>query len=122
MPFACSILEEFASEYIQLDQPSQSYKFMTLCAQSTAKGSQLLSAGIHPSDMTCRPQLVHKDDNSLYHSLISEFGNLTGVYALLNTSLNQHGKPIISKYIDLLQTLDEVRIDGVLTENYFAFR
>ena len=43
--------------------------------------------------------------NPGYHELISEFEKITGVGALLNTSFNLHGEPIVESPLDALNTL-----------------
>ncbi|MGH3969004.1 MAG: carbamoyltransferase C-terminal domain-containing protein, partial [Mycobacterium sp.] len=56
---------------------------------------QMLRAAIHPMDGSVRPQIVSADDNPDYHGLIDEFRNRTGIPAVLNTSFNIHGEPIV---------------------------
>ena len=47
-------------------------------------------------DGTGRLQTVFKEENPLYHALISRFADLTGVPVLLNTSFNLRGEPIVT--------------------------
>jgi carbamoyltransferase len=54
-----------------------------------------MRAAIHPKDGTCRPQLLEKESNPEYYAIINEFRLLTGVPAVLNTSLNLHGYPLV---------------------------
>ncbi len=114
MPFACSVLEEYADLYFDLDTDESSYSYMTLCANTTPKGSELIQAAIHPYDETCRPQLVSKSMNPEYYRLIKKFGDLTGVYALLNTSFNLHGHPIVSTENDALDVFLKTKIDVLI--------
>ena len=93
---------------------------MTLAFDSTETGKKDILAAIHERDMTLRPQLVKKKINPFYHSLIKEFKSLTGVAALLNTSLNFHGKPIVLKPQDLLKEVimnKAVELNCVLIED-----
>lgn len=46
-------------------------------------------------DNTARPQIVDKEINPKFHSLLTEFGNVTGHPVLLNTSFNIKGEPIV---------------------------
>jgi carbamoyltransferase len=122
MPFACSVNEEFSKEYFKLSSKVYSYSHMTLCAETTNIGIQNLKAAIHPYDYTCRPQIVLKETNPKYHELISYFGKITGVYALLNTSLNHHGKPIVSNFKDALDVFDKSDLDGIILGDYFLYK
>ena len=117
MPFAASVLESHANKYFILDNKIQDYKFMTNCVQTTNLGQKRLSAAIHPYDNTCRPHILNKNDNILYENLINEFGKLSGTYALLNTSFNLHGFPIINDLNQALKILIKSNLDGLLLEN-----
>ena len=114
MPFACSVIDEYASEYFHLDSSPDSYQYMTLCCETTETGAALLQAAIHPYDGTCRPQLVSKDSNRDYYSLIAAFGRRTGVYALLNTSFNLHGLPIVSTVQDAQHVMENSSLDALI--------
>lgn len=114
MPFAASILEDYAATYLMLDDKPQTYGYMTKSCCTTELGSVALSAGIHPYDKTCRPHIVVKGSNPDYESLINAFGRLTGTYALLNTSLNVHGSPICSTFEDAMGVFDVGQLDGLL--------
>ena len=116
MPFACSVIEERCEEYFSLDSDYDSYRYMTLCCNTTDKGSKLLQAAIHPYDETCRPQITSKLLNPSYHELICRFGELTNVYALLNTSLNHHGAPIVSTAADALDVFFKSDLDCLILD------
>jgi carbamoyltransferase len=101
MPFTPSILKESYSKYI-INPKKISSDFMTIAFDTTPLGKKHLKAAIHPEDFTSRPQIVDKKINPKYHNLIKEFKKISGVGAVLNTSLNVHEKPIISKPIDII--------------------
>jgi carbamoyltransferase len=46
-------------------------------------------------DNTTRPQTVSKNDNPEFYELIMQNYNLTGIPAIINTSFNGRGEPII---------------------------
>lgn len=94
MPFAPSILEDKHKLYIKNPRNISSY-YMMMTFDTTDKGRVALKAAMHPYDFTARPQFVNKDYNSSYYKLIKEFEKLTGVGAVLNTSFNLHGYPIV---------------------------
>jgi carbamoyltransferase len=102
MPFACSIMEDGAEAFI--DNPkrvSAPYMIMTFDARDVHK----IIAGCHPEDHSVRPQIVAKEWNSDYYQIISAFREKTGVGALLNTSFNLHGEPIVSKPTEAVDVL-----------------
>jgi carbamoyltransferase len=55
---------------------------------------QQLPAITH-QDGTARVQTVTREQNPLFYELIREFGALTGVPVLVNTSFNVRGEPIV---------------------------
>jgi len=89
-PFAPSIMEEFESEYFEMDIPSP-YMLMV----SPVKKPKEIPAVTHV-DGTGRLQTVSKESNELYYSLINEFYKITGVPVIINTSMNVMGEPIVN--------------------------
>ena len=79
-------------------------------------------ATLHPADMTTRPQILEKKHNKTYYDLINDFGKATGIYCLLNTSLNIHGYPMTCSPKDALFTLKNSSLDGLILENYLLLR
>jgi carbamoyltransferase len=91
-PFAPAVLLERAGEFFELDQPEP---FMTLAPRVRAERRQAIAAAVHV-DGTARVQTVARADNPRYYDLIEEFGRLTGVPVLLNTSFNRR-EPIVAR-------------------------
>lgn len=116
MPFAASILESHAKEYLELDGNPITYAYMTNTCNSTKIGREKFRAAIHPYDDTCRPHVVARGSNPKYEMLIKEFGDLSGIYGLLNTSLNLHGSPICSTYNDAIHVMINSNLDGLLID------
>ena len=75
---------------------------MTKCLDATQEGEANLQAALHPYDKTCRPQILLKNVNKRYEDLILNFEKITGVAALLNTSFNLHGEPIVNTAEDAI--------------------
>lgn len=114
MPFAATVLEEHSHKYFKFNQKKSLYKYMTNCVRSNELGKVKLGAAIHPQDKTCRPQILNKVDNKDYHNLINEFGRISGVFGLLNTSFNVHGKPIVNNLNDAYKVLNTTELDGLI--------
>lgn len=117
MPFAPSILEERQDDYI-VNPKKIDARYMAIGFDSTPLAKKHLSAGLHPFDKTMRPQIVSSIDNKKYHSLINEFEKITGVGALLNTSFNIHGEPIVGSPFDAVDTLKRCGLKHLYLGNY----
>ena len=86
--------------------------------ETTNIGRNCLKAAIHPADFTARPQLLSKDDNPNYFEIIKSFKQITGVGALLNTSLNLHGLPVVRSAEDALYVFENSGLDFLILENF----
>ena len=93
MPFACSILAESEHDYIHNPKRIRS-PYMMMAFDTTSRVEEI-RAGTHPHDDTVRPQIVYEDWNPDYHRLIRQFARRRNIGAVLNTSFNLHGSPIV---------------------------
>jgi len=116
MPFAASILDEYKTK---LFENAVSTPFMTMAFDATPFGKKAIKAAIH-IDNTGRPQTVRKETNPLYWKVIHEFYELTGVPAILNTSFNRHGLPIVNSPRDAIDHLLWGAIDELAIGSYVA--
>lgn len=117
MPFAPTILSEKQYEYIKNPRKLVS-PFMAIAFDTTSKGQKDLVGAIHPYDKTTRPQILKEEDNPTYYNIIKEFEKLTGVGAILNTSFNVHGEPIVNAPHDALSTLKRSGLKYLAMGNY----
>jgi carbamoyltransferase len=117
MPFTPSILESRERDYIHNPKYIAS-PYMTMAFSITRKGEKDLISAIHPYDNTTRPQIVNKDSNPLYWTIIKEFEKLTGVGAVLNTSFNLHGLPMVLGPEDALYVFERSGLGYMVLENY----
>ena len=72
-------------------------------------------------DNTARIHTVSKDGNFLYHKLITEFGRITGVPVLLNTSFNIQ-EPIIYSPLEAINTFKNSDVDLLVIGDYIIER
>jgi carbamoyltransferase len=105
MPFAPSILAEREKDYM-INPKKIDARFMAIGFDSTILAQEHLPAGLHPFDRTARPHIVHYKDNPRYYEILKAFENLTGVGALLNTSFNIHGEPIVGTPEQAIDTFE----------------
>jgi carbamoyltransferase len=108
-PFGASILEEYAKEYFALDYPNPYMLYLGITQKSN-----LLS--ITHVDGTCRIQTVAKTSNA-FRTLLEMFFELTGCPVLLNTSLNNSGKPIAGQIQNAIDEWQSKSIDILVVGN-----
>lgn len=117
MPFTPSMLDNSESKYIK-NPKKLSSPYMTITFDSTPEAQLKIKAAMHPYDKTIRPQIVTYEYNPDYHDLISHFKKLTGIGAVLNTSFNLHGEPIVLTPEDALHTLKNSSLKFLAAGNY----
>lgn len=110
-PFAPSILEEYVSEYFDIDRPSP---YMLMVAP--VKKPKEIPAVTHV-DGTGRLQTVSREANPLYYDLISEFRDITGIPVVINTSMNVKGEPIVNTPEQAYNMLLKTDMDGIVIGN-----
>ena len=113
-PFAPSILEEHVSEYFDMNIPSP---YMLMVAP--VKKPDKIPAVTHV-DGTGRVQTVSKNSNPLYHKLITEFHELTGVPVIINTSMNVKGEPIVNTPEQAYNMLTKTDMDYLFIKNFMV--
>ena len=91
-PFAPSILEERVSDFFEMPKNTNS-PYMILSGKVKEEKRKIIPAVTH-ADNTARVHTVNSNDNLKYWNLINEFGKITGVPVLLNTSFNEN-EPIV---------------------------
>lgn len=118
MPFAPAVLEEYCEEIFEVNKSKYTAEFMTICYDTKKDWLEKIPAVVHHVDGTARPQIVNKDRNPNFHSIISEYHRLSGFPVVLNTSLNAHGEPINNYPNQVIKHLLDESIDYIVTENY----
>jgi carbamoyltransferase len=121
MPFAPSVLESYVKKYL-VNPKNLKSDHMTFSMDTTEIGKKALAAAIHPSDFTARPQIVRKEINPEYYDLIKEFAKITGVGALLNTSFNLHGLPVVCTPKQAVHVFQNSDLDGMIIGKYLILR
>ena len=116
-PFAPSILAEATGEWFEQDYTSP---FMVLVYKTRPEKRSEIPAVNHVDD-TGRLQTVEERVNSRYHRLIGEFGKLTGVPVVLNTSFNEN-EPIVMTPEHAVETFQKTRMDVLVLGNHVVRR
>jgi len=115
-PFAPSILEEYVSEYFDIDRPSP---YMVLVAN--IKKPDKIPAVTHV-DGTGRLQSVSKQVSPLYYDLINEFYKITSVPVIINTSMNVMGEPIVNTPEQAYNMILKTDMDYIVVGSYLVSR
>ncbi|MBW4671554.1 MAG: nodulation protein [Cyanomargarita calcarea GSE-NOS-MK-12-04C] len=100
-PFAPSVIVEAADEIFELPQQASSFGYMTFAIKVKEDKRQFLGAITH-IDGTSRIQTVTKTSNSKFWNLINEFGKMTQVPVLLNTSFNNNVEPVVNSCLEAI--------------------
>jgi carbamoyltransferase len=114
-PFAPAILHEAAADYFKTT--GAALPFMCFTVDATEKASRTLKAVVHVDD-TARVQTVRSTDNELFYALLKNYAEDGGVPAVLNTSFNLKGQPIVETPRDALMTFFGCGLDALVIGNH----
>ena len=113
-PFAPSVLEEAGAS---LFENYHTTPFMTLTFQVRPEKKAAIAAAVHV-DGSARVQSVTREQNERYYDLLKNFAAKTGVPAVLNTSFNLKGEPIVNSPFDAIRTFYTSGLDALILDRY----
>ena len=73
-------------------------------------------------DGSGRLQTIRREQNPHYYDLIKEFGKLSGIPILINTSFNIRGEPIVCKPYDAYKCMMGTGIDCMVIDKFLVWR
>jgi carbamoyltransferase len=118
MPFAPVTLEEFVDQcYENLDGARYPAKFMTITFNCTDWMKKHCPAVVHV-DGTARPQIINKQTNPSYYTIVDEYRKITGLPSVINTSFNMHEEPIVCTPEDAIRAFKDGHLDYLAIGNY----
>ena len=137
-PFAPSILAEEISNWFDIDRESP---YMLLVADVKKEKQREMTdeekklwgieklnivrsevPAITHVDYSARIQSVNKEDNPLYHKLISSFFEKTKCPIIVNTSFNVRGEPIVESPLDAYKCFMRTEMDVLVLGNNILFK
>ena len=134
-PFAPSVMREDLSDWFEMDCDSPYMLFVSDVVQNKRRsmtkdeeslfGIDKLNAkrseipAVTHVDYSARIQTVHKETNSKYYKLLSEFKKKTGCPVLVNTSFNVRGEPIVNTPEDAFNCFMGTELDALAIGNCY---
>ncbi len=116
-PYAFSVTEEDAGRCLELgDGLPAPARWMQMVAEVKADALDAVKAATHV-DGTNRMQVCSNKDNPRFHKLLSAYGQATGLSALLNTSFNDSGYPIVATPAEALLMFARTDLDTLVINN-----
>lgn len=134
-PFAPAVLAEHAAEYFDLNAESPYMLLVAPVAESlrlpvdaSASGldrlKQIRSSipAVTHVDYSARVQTVRADTNARFHALLCRFHALTGCAALVNTSFNVRGEPVVGSPEDAFRCFMGTHLDRLAIGNCYLVK
>ena len=122
MPFAPVVRAARAADYLVLPKPHTRIPYMMVGCATTARGRAELPAALHRADHSARPQILEPDRNPAYDAILAAFEARTGTGALVNTSFNLHGEPIVCSPEDAVDTFRRSELDALVLDGIAVLR
>jgi carbamoyltransferase len=142
-PFAPSVLEEDASEYFELTQPSPYMLFVVNVLEkhrrllnSEEKALMITDADLRKRlnivrseipavthvDYSARVQTVDEPRNDRYYRLMKRFKEKSGCSVIVNTSFNIRGEPIVCTPQDAYRCFMGTNMDALVMEDVLLLK
>jgi carbamoyltransferase len=119
-PYGCSVLQDKAHLYFEVNQEFEN-PFMSFAVKVKSDFRDQLAEVTHV-DQTSRMQTVRRNQNKLFYELIKKVGDQSGLYCLLNTSLNVMGEPIVETLDDALYFFEHTPVDTMFVGPFQLLR
>ena len=120
-PFAPAIVEERCGEFFSVPDTSASLSYMSYVLDVREEMRTLLGAVTHING-SARVQTVTRAANPFFWDLLNEFGSLTGVPILLNTSFNNNAEPIVESIDDAVTCFLTTALDYLVVGDCLVCR
>lgn len=116
-PYAFSIAGEDALRALKLrPEHVRPNRWMQFAVPVKEEVQSQVASALHV-DKTTRVQVCYPEDNERYHALLTEFGKAFGLSALLNTSFNASGYPIVSTPVEAMAMFARTDMDALVLNN-----
>ncbi len=113
--FAASVPEEVASQYFDAGPNA---RYLATVGDVRPAYRDRFSAAILNGSLI-RVHTVSRQDNPLYHALLTAVGEATGLPVLYNTSFNLFGDPLVCTPRDAVRSFYSSGIDALFAGNFY---
>jgi carbamoyltransferase len=121
-PFAPAVCRDDAPRFFDCDQPvPKPTDYMLMVYPVIKKWRNKIPSVTHVNG-SARLQTIDRKDNQLYYDLIKEFGRLSGIPILINTSFNVRGEPIVCSPYDAYRCMMGTGIDYLVIGKFLIKR
>lgn len=120
MPFAPMVMAGRQNDYLKNPRNLRSpYMMMTY---DTRENFREFIAAVHNADLTCRAQILERQQNPEMHDILKAFEKRTGRGIILNTSFNLHGFPIVRTPQEALDVLKGSGLQHLQVGNFLVHK
>jgi carbamoyltransferase len=121
-PFAPAVCEDDATTYFDCDEPvPEPTDYMLMVYPVREEWREKIPAVTHV-DGSGRLQTVRRPQNARYYDVIKEFGKLSGIPIIINTSFNIRGEPIVCTPFDAYKCMMGTGIDYLVIDRFLIRR
>lgn len=113
--FAASVPAELADQYFEVGANAS---YLATVGRVRAEYREPFAAATLGNDLI-RVHTVEKDQNPLYHALLTKAGETTGLPVLYNTSFNLFGDPLVCTPRDAVRSFYSSGIDALFAGNFY---
>ena len=124
MPFAPAALEDKLELAVDIPESIKTCHspYMMFTFNVKPEMADKIIAGVHQADKTARAQTVNPKIYPEFYNIISKFYQKTGIPAVLNTSFNLHGFPIVLGACDSIDVYLNSELDVLVVGNWIITR
>lgn len=121
-PYAFSIAEEDAPTVLAVERDrAAAARWMQYAVPVKPERAEALAGALHV-DGTSRVQVCGREENPAYHALLTAYGRASGTAALLNTSFNASGYPIVTNAVEALSMFARTDMDALVLNNTLVWK
>jgi len=121
-PFAPVVCEDDAMTYFDCDDPIPEPTDYMLMVYPVRKEWQNKIPSVTHVDGSGRLQSIRRHQNPLYYDTLKEFGKLSGIPIMINTSFNIRGEPIVCTPYDAYKCMMGTGIDCLVMDKFLIKR
>lgn len=121
-PYAFSITAEDAPRALRIKpEHIQFNRWMQFAVSVNDTVQPQVTAALHV-DKTTRVQVCSETDNPRFHALLTAFGRQSGLGAVLNTSFNPSGYPIVATGVEAMVMFARTGMDALVLNNTLVWK